>query len=64
MGLFDFLTPKKKAVPFPEAQTEEYKLPKLERGNFCMTEELLQRKRNEELKKQFGIHLEKDGKFI
>ena len=64
MGLLDFLTPKKKAVPISDNKSDEYTLPKLERGNFCMTAELLQRRKNEELKKQFGVHLEKQGKFI
>lgn len=68
MGLLEFLTPKKKAVSKTisnsDNQTEEYTLPKLERGNFCMTEELLRRKKDEELKKQYGFHSEKYGDFM
>ena len=47
-----------------EEYHEEYQLPALARGDFSMTEELLRRQQEEELKKKYGLSLPKEGSFV
>lgn len=67
MGIFDFLILKNRKVPkdfVPADENDDYLMPTLARGDIDMTDELIARRMNENLRKKYGIPSEKEGNYI
>lgn len=66
MGVFSFLKPKTTVEHSPnkDGKDEEYRLPRLTKTNFVMTDELRSRRQMEQLRSKYGVSITKEGEFI
>lgn len=70
MGIFkNFLKPRlsgKTALPQNDTAVpdDEYRLPRLSRADFVMTDELRRRQQVEQLCRKYGITVAKEGEFL